>query len=180
LTLTIGMTSPFSVYSAVESQLKYQTPAQAPIKKFWIYKFSTYAHTFSPAKITKIFFWCGLQKERSSCVFLQRLGTMFWSPTTLCAIFDQNFMDFVKIFRDFAWIFRDFAQIFKGFAQTIGILSGFSTNQNFQECACSPYNRAIYISVTSENWKLQLYLCKCIIIRACTSFEISRNDMFDG
>jgi len=112
------MTSAGSVYSAVESQHKYQTPAQVPVKKFWLYKFSTYAYTFSPAKITKTFFWCGLQKERSSCVFLQRLGIMFWSPTTVCAIFDQHFREFVKIFRDFAWIFRDFAHIFKDFAQT--------------------------------------------------------------
>jgi len=53
-----------------------------------------FAYKFSPPKILKIFFRCGLQK-RSSCVFLQTLG----------AIFAQILKDFAQIFRDFGRIF---------------------------------------------------------------------------
>jgi len=63
-------------------------------------------------------------KKWSSLVFLQSLGAIFRSQTSLGAIFAQIFrdfaeifMDFVRIFRDFAKIFRDFAQIFRDFAQ---------------------------------------------------------------
>jgi len=46
----------------------------------------------------KTFFWCDLQK-RSPCVFLQTLGAIFWSQTTLGAIFTRIFRDFAQIFR---------------------------------------------------------------------------------
>jgi len=61
----------------------------------------------------------------SNCVgtliFLQTLGVIFQSQTTLGTIF-------VPFFRDFAQIFIDFSVI----------LLGFSTNQNFWRCACIP------------------------------------------
>jgi len=41
-------------------------------------------------------FWCDLQK-RSSCVFMQTLGAIFWSQATLGAIF----LDFQGFFPDF-------------------------------------------------------------------------------
>jgi len=46
----------------------------------------------------EVHFWDDLQK-RSSCVFLQTLGTILWNQTRLGAIF-------VRIFRDFAQIFN--------------------------------------------------------------------------
>jgi len=42
-------------------------------------------------------FWCGLQ-NRSSCVFLQTLGTVFWSQATLGTIFTRIIRDVAKIF----------------------------------------------------------------------------------
>jgi len=56
-------------------------------------------------------------KKRSSFVFLQTLGAIVCSQTTLGVIFAQIFRDFAQIFRDFAQIFRDFAQIFRDFAR---------------------------------------------------------------
>jgi len=61
--------------------------------------------------ICRPFSWCDLQKW-SALVFLQTLGAIFRSQTTLGAIFAQIFSDFVRIFRDFVQIFRDFARIF--------------------------------------------------------------------
>jgi len=55
--------------------------------------------------------------KRSSCVFVQTLGAIFWSQTTLGAIFARIFRDFAQVFRDFAQIFRDIAQIFRDFAR---------------------------------------------------------------
>jgi len=52
---------------------------------------------FSPTKIVKTFFWCDLQK-RSSCVFLQTSGAIFWSQATFGAIFTRIFRDFAQIF----------------------------------------------------------------------------------
>jgi len=42
--------------------------------------------------------WCDLKKW-SSCVFLQTLGIIFWSQTTLGAIYTRIFMDFSQVFR---------------------------------------------------------------------------------
>jgi len=58
---------------------------------------ATFACTFSPTKIIKISFWCNLQKK-SSCVFMQTLGAIFWSQTTLGANFSRLFRAFVQIF----------------------------------------------------------------------------------
>ena len=59
----------------------------------------------------KTCFWCDLQKNGLNCVFVQTLGAILWSPTTLGAIFAQIFRDFTQIFRGFAQIFRNFVQI---------------------------------------------------------------------
>jgi len=56
-----------------------------------------FAYNFSPTKFIKTFFWIDLQK-RSSCVFLQTLGAIFLSQTTLGAIFGQICRDFAQIF----------------------------------------------------------------------------------
>jgi len=56
-----------------------------------------FAKKFSPIMNP---FWCDLRKK-DSCVFLPTLGTIFWSQTTLRAIFALIFRDFQRIFRDF-------------------------------------------------------------------------------
>jgi len=77
-------------------------------KKFCV----TFANKFSPINDN---FWCDLQKK-DSCVFLQLLSTIFWSQTTLGAIF-------VRIFRDFDRI---------------------STNQNFGGALSPPAPRLLH------------------------------------
>jgi len=50
--------------------------------------------------------------------FAADVDAIFWSQTTLGAIFARIFRDIALIFRDFAWIFRNFVQIFRDFART--------------------------------------------------------------
>jgi len=69
----------------------------------------TFAYKFWPTKIMKTSFWYNLQ-NKVSCVFMQTLGAIFLSQTTLGAISTR--------------IFRAFAQIFR--------------NQDFWGCACNP------------------------------------------
>jgi len=60
---------------------------------------------------------------------------------TLGAISNNVGHHFSRIFRDFVQIFRDISRIFKDFSLIFrfsGILPGFSTNQNFWDCACTP------------------------------------------
>ena len=64
---------------------------------------------FSPTKIMKTFFWCDLQKKVFMC-FFANLGVIFWSQTTLGAIYSRIFRNLLR----------------------------FSTNQNFRGCACTP------------------------------------------
>jgi len=61
--------------------------------------------------------------KMNSCVFLQTLGTIFWSQTTLCVIF--------------ARIFRDFARI--------------SINQNFSGWAFTPCTPAYYTTAPGKS-----------------------------
>ena len=56
---------------------------------------ATFAYKFSPTKIT--FCWCDFQ-QRSSCVFMQTLSTIFWSKATLGAIFTRIFRDVAQMF----------------------------------------------------------------------------------
>ena len=51
---------------------------------------------FLPQRSWRLF-WCDLQK-RSSCVFLQTWGAIFWSQTTMGAIVAQISKDVVQIF----------------------------------------------------------------------------------
>ena len=69
--------------------------------------------------------------KRSSCVFLQTLGAIFWSQTTLGAIFARILgilTRFSEILPRFSGIMPRFSEILPGFSES---LPGFSTKQNF-------------------------------------------------
>ena len=89
-------------------------------------------------------------KKWSSLVFLQTLGAIFWSQTTLGAIFAQ-------IFSDFAQIFRDFARI--------------STNQNFWGCACIPVSYTTDSKPRQATWN---EMCEMRILEPLKYLQIWR------
>jgi len=89
---------------------------------------ATFAFRFLSKRSWKTFLWYDLQR-RSSCAFLQTLGTNFSNQTTLGAIF--------------SWICRDFAQIFKDFTE-------FSTNRNFWRCACTSPPTALHLFMATH------------------------------
>jgi len=60
---------------------------------------------------------------------------LFSNQSILDAIFAQIFMEFWKVLRDFARILKDFNRILKD-------LPGFSPNQNFWGCGCTPAHRS--------------------------------------
>ena len=108
-----------------------------------------------PKLIRKVFVWLTLpkiflsqrsrrpcfgvtSKIRSSCVFVQMLGTIFGSQTTLGAICAWVVKDFAQLFS----VFLECSGILPRFSRTLprfsGILPGFSTNQNFCRWAWTP------------------------------------------
>jgi len=84
---------------------------------------ATFAYKLFPTNIMKTIFWCDLPKIRSSCVFLQTLGAIVWSQTTLRAIFPG----FLRILSRFSGILP----------KCLEILPGFSTNKKFWCFPCA-------------------------------------------
>ena len=87
----------------------------------WNFVWEGYAHQSPPPVATGLIFshkehedlfLVRPPKKGPNCVFLQTLDAIFWSQTTLGAIFALIFRDFTQVFRGFAQIFRDFPQIF--------------------------------------------------------------------
>jgi len=75
-------------------------------------------------------FFYDMQKNGLSFVFLQMLGAIFCSQTTLGAIFARIGRDFAQIFRALAQILRDFSQILD--------------TSKLTGCACTPCTPASY------------------------------------
>jgi len=68
---------------------------------------------------------------------------VIWSPffsnqSTMGAIFARIFREFAEIIRGFTKVFTYFAQISTILSVFWGILPGFSPNQNFWGCTCTP------------------------------------------
>ena len=68
----------------------------------------------------------------------ESLHVIFSNQTTLGPIFARILRKFAQIFRGFAQVFTDFAQISTDLPIFSGILPGFSPDQNFWGCACTP------------------------------------------
>jgi len=71
--------------------------------------------------------------------------------------FCPDVQEFCQVFRDFAQIFRDFAQIFRDFAKIFRDFSGFSTNQNFCGCVCTPCTPTFTPLDHGDSWQSQLH-----------------------
>jgi len=107
-----------------------------------------FAKKFSPIMNP---FWCDLRKK-DSCVFLQTLGTIFWSQTMLGAIF--------------ARIFRDFHRI--------------STNQNIWGYAFTPCTTASYTTLPGKSTFdpcLEKILLALMFRGTCSSTEMLKGYM---
>jgi len=101
---------------------------------------TTFAYKFSFTKIMKTFLWCDLCKNGLHLFFCKR-----WAP------FFEVKQGWAPVLLGFSGILPRCLGILSGFS---GIWPGFSRNQNFSGCACTPSPTPLIIEtryLTSDN-----------------------------